>query len=147
MSTTILTDEQIMACLVNLAETTKSVGIGNLYLESDAVPIGRAIEQAVLKSIQWQPIASAPRDGTWIAGWRRIAPPFRGNPLVFVRWFDFDDEPGWAWPAVPYDPWTLEGQELAIKNMEEGDWFASDDFTHWMPLPMPPSDAAMEKQP
>lgn len=137
MSTKVLTDEQKDEFVTDIIEYGTDF-VAPLYAIVDA------IEQAVLESIQWQPIASAPKDGTWIAGWRRIDPPLRGNPLVFVRWFDFDDEPGWAWPSVPYDPWSLEGQELAIKTMEEGDWFASDDFTHWMPLPIPPSDAARE---
>ena len=89
MSTTILTDKQIMACLVNLAETTKSVGIGNLYLKGDAIPIGRAIEQAVLQSPEVQ-------------AWKRDAERYRATRAGLVgtdpdygsRFCEYCDEMG-----------------------------------------------------
>ena len=76
----------------------------------------------------WQPIETAPKDGTEVHGWRR----------------------GWAHPAPVY---FISREYLAREyddplRMEEG-WYPSCGFifdlpevtlepTHWMPLPEPP---------
>lgn len=56
---------------------------------------------------QWQPIASAPRDGTPVDLWHRDG--FR----ITEQWWTDDG----CWSCVMDD----------------------DDFTHWMPLPAPPT--------
>jgi hypothetical protein len=75
----------------------------------------------------WQPISTAPKDGTWIVVVGPIhdsdAPTFRGHPRACVsRWFREEDfrespayAPGWCYSAPGYSS-TIQP-------------------THWMPLP------------
>jgi hypothetical protein len=62
----------------------------------------------------WQPIETAPKDGTHILAWRN------NNPPTVVHWFDDPEAPGFYTsvneiaPNYPFNP------------------------THWMPLPEPP---------
>lgn len=77
---------------------------------------------------EWQPIETAPKDGTEIL----VFVPFVTGPaIVVVHWTDdgsstrddFEDEPdGEGW-TEPHDGYV-------------GMW---DDASHWMPLPKPPS--------
>ena len=77
--------------------------------------------------MEWQPIETAPKDGTVILAWRFY-------PCV-VRWNATDKD--WPWEAVPigamYEPFEANG-------------FSGDDaqITHWMPLPAAPSAAQSE---
>lgn len=121
----------------------KDAEIKNLRADANA---GAETCRVTPKSaIGWQPIESAPRDGTWIALWRD--PPqvrgVRSDPMVLARWFEFDDdEPGaaWCWPDGPYDPFTPFGIAIANREIDSGDCYeAADGFTHWQPLPEPPS--------
>ena len=92
-----------------------------------------------LRGAGWQDISTAPKDGTWFSAWR--APPsWTGptwEPLIYVRWDD--DEESWVWPCDTFQVFTVRGRELADMEIEEGDFFTSDDFTHWQPLPAPPT--------
>jgi hypothetical protein len=69
----------------------------------------------------WQPIETAPRDGTIILGVMAGNHPETGKPFVpaVVSW---DEEFGW-----------LEGYE-DLEEYKPHDW----PLTHWMPLPEPP---------
>lgn len=81
---------------------------------------------------QWQPIATAPKDGTEFIAYRDDAGPF------LLRW------------SCAYDMMTereLEQSMMTEDEMHEPDWFfadfatggrLNDGFTHWMPLPSPP---------
>lgn len=64
---------------------------------------------------EWQPIETAPKDGTDILAWG----PFGHGHLV-VSFDDKAEQPGWPWC-------TLDGPNYSLTT-----------FTHWMPLPNPP---------
>lgn len=62
--------------------------------------------------MKWEPIETAPRDGTWILGWRKSNVFIDGVQTVMA----FDDvEDHWVDGCFEVDP-----------------------PTHWMPLPEPP---------
>lgn len=66
---------------------------------------------------EWQPIETAPKDGTWILVWM----PDRG--VMVVSWGEHyrnDNEYGW------------------MDYLDS--FFELDEATHWMPSPEPPSD-------
>lgn len=78
----------------------------------------------------WQPIETAPRDGTAFLTFsedahrepKKSAIGYSGTAMLVMAWAHFDKEP------TPID--------------ESGDWHAINDWvpTHWMPLPEPPSE-------
>ncbi|GEK49188.1 hypothetical protein HPA02_34710 [Bisbaumannia pacifica] len=81
---------------------------------------------------EWQPIETAPKDGTGVLGWREDC------GIILMRY------------AAPMDFLTDEEAEgLDEYSAEAEDWFAADliagcrmdgndEPTHWMPLPEPP---------
>lgn len=69
----------------------------------------------------WQPIETAPKDGTDILAWS----PFGHGCLVVS--FDDSETPGWPWL-------TLDGPNYAATT-----------FTHWQPLPPPPRPCDSER--
>ena len=73
---------------------------------------------------EWQPIETAPKDGTPILGFM---------PDAAIQWqimpiemLDFGDDDGPEWFQADRD----DGRALDVEP------------THWMPLPHPPSDGA-----
>lgn len=104
-------------------------GNGAFVLYADHVAALTAEQQAH----QWQPIETAPKDGTEIIGWRKDCGP------ILVRW-------------TSCDAFCTEA-ELEELNEEEAftqDWFYADFVaggrlegsevpTHWMPLPGDPA--------
>jgi hypothetical protein len=80
--------------------------------------------------IGWQPIETAPKDGTVIDVWvndNRSSTP-TGRRYTGVRW-DY----GWRWFDPYYDG---RGSYVGIDNG------VNVLVTHWMPLPTPPTEAA-----
>ncbi len=75
--------------------------------------------------MDWQPIETAPRDGTEIllhqAGWGRVMLGWRGSSM-----WHFYDEPHWS-EALQEDIADINGWP----DDKQGP-------THWMPLPEPP---------
>lgn len=76
---------------------------------------------------EWQPIESAPRDGTVVILYRPLAHKTH-DPQITIRRTLSNDRG--CWPATV--PKGRDG-----KNFTEGSCYA----THWMPLPEPPEAA------
>ena len=88
-----------------------------------------AIESVL--AAMWQPIETAPRDGTWIMLWRNAAKIGTWMPVVIARW-DSEEE-AFSWPDDIYDPYhDLDG---ANRMIDEGRCFSDlRNFTHWAPM-------------
>jgi hypothetical protein len=85
--------------------------------------------------MEWQPIKTAPRDGTWVLlyfdGWD--TPSSEGQPTIYVG----------QWP--PEDHWRHDGTWYV-------DWGDLTQYhigppTHWMPVPEPPKVAECAEVP
>jgi hypothetical protein len=76
---------------------------------------------------EWQPIETAPKDGTVIDVWL-------GDASASDRQFYCTGEtrraPGWAWVVDKWRPVLAEGRVLSTFVQP----------THWMPLPAPPKE-------
>lgn len=62
---------------------------------------------------EWQPIETAPKDGTKVLGWD-------GGTMTTVEWYEL----GGYWSLLAVGAWA-----------EDSEWVP----THWMPLPEPPT--------
>lgn len=69
----------------------------------------------------WQPIDTAPRDGTQVLA----TIPVYDNARHMI---------GWQFDIICFD---REHGEILLDAYRGWDW---DDYTHWMPLPEPPKD-------
>lgn len=79
---------------------------------------------------EWQPIDTAPKDGTWFLSYRGPSEIGRWDRILVARWDD--DCEDFIWPDDIYD---IYGDE----PLDVGDMFESGGtLTHWMPLPEPP---------
>ena len=76
---------------------------------------------AAYLAMRWRTMDSAPKD-RWILVCDRQEPDWAGNMWV-VKWFGDDEFACW---------WTSGGPNGGID-------YESDAFTHWMPLPTPPT--------
>lgn len=88
---------------------------------------------------QWQPIETAPKDGTWIRLYRPYCQ--GGDSIVTGKWFRFEDEEesAWMWPSEPFGWPALEGLQDGNDMLDEGNCYWDEAFTHWQPLPEPPT--------
>lgn len=88
----------------------------------------------------WQPIETAPRDGTEILA---VSEP-GGTGVILVRWIALQDF------ITTGEAEDFLAQGMSEKDIEEPDWFFADFAhgdrlspdcypTHWMPLPEPPT--------
>lgn len=79
--------------------------------------------------MEWQPIATAPKDGEAFLAWG----PY-GHHTVF---YDRPDADGSGIKAV--NPPTFFGNEEWCWSIPDGGALHEGSFTHWMPLPTPPA--------
>jgi hypothetical protein len=72
---------------------------------------------------EWQPMVTAPKDGTQVLGW--CPEYYRGKGgMLTVLYMHFSDRPGWySDGAIQHEP------------------------TQWQPLPSPPAALSKEPQP
>ena len=88
---------------------------------------------------KWQPIDTAPKDGTPIIAYRPAANVGTHSRVIVVRWYDEDGQAfpvgAWCWPVDIEDEYD---DEEWMEIVTEGNNFEATDFTHWMPLPEPP---------
>lgn len=132
--TKILTDEQ--------REDLYNTYFDDVFTDGeDADAIIKAIEQAVLQSPevqarQWQPIETAPKDGTHIML-------SDGTSVTVGHWL--------YQPGGTTEYRDLDGRWIGQDDRDEFagwiDWMGGITPTHWMPLPAPPSDAMQEQKP
>lgn len=93
---------------IQLAATSKAMGA-----EESLLIVNYQLAKAEQGAMEWQPIETAPKDGTVFLAWRKHAT----HPLM-VRY-----EPSYDWFA------NYDGEHVY-------------DLTHWMPLPKAPNDAS-----
>lgn len=99
----------------------------------------------VREALEWQPIETAPRDGTWVRLWREPETIGKASPEIIAVYnapTEYMSDGVWMWPTNMYDPYTKRGRLLALEDIKNGDFYEDDSFTHWMPLPIPPSTPA-----
>ncbi len=88
---------------------------------------------------EWQPIETAPRDGTKIAIW---SPKYDHIPIAHWGEQDGEDE---DCNITVFFGWHLEGDRSPCCSCEDSFIGLTDDIdegfmpTHWMPLPEPPA--------
>jgi hypothetical protein len=87
--------------------------------------------------MEWQPIETAPKDGTWVELWRGKSHIGHWMPKVIGRWKADVNGGVFVWPCDPYDVWHNE--EYANSMIDDlGDYyFDEESFTHWKPLDAP----------
>ena len=85
----------------------------------------------------WQPIETAPRDGTEILVWYELAT----VPIVHIAWFNSEHEwhrtgqyfGGWESLDDWLGWWSYTRSSITQERLDE-----DREPTHWMPLPEPP---------
>jgi len=111
----------------------------------------RAADRATIASLRskleeaegaqgWQPIETAPKDGTPVLAYRSPSTYGTRSPLVFVAWHD--ESQAWIWPDDTYDPYVRDSYDDAFN---EGSEFADTSFSHWMPIPSQPALASLRE--
>lgn len=83
----------------------------------------------------WQPIETAPKDGTRVMLWRGFISHGEWSEMIIAEWHDGE----WLWPDPRENPSTHG--EWTDYDLIDGYGDASGP-THWMPLPTPPADLA-----
>ncbi len=77
--------------------------------------------------MEWQPIETAPKDGTLVLLWQKNSFPGPGSAIIGSFRTDQNDEDGEPlWLENDYDDWST-GYASTPSHP-----------THWMPLPPPP---------
>jgi len=81
---------------------------------------------------RWQPIETAPKDGTVLDLWARREQTDKYERLADCHWCGMTD-----WLGNEYDGWD---------GLSPGLHRTYDNPTHWMPLPEPPIATAIRKE-
>lgn len=125
--------------------TPREAGIQAFYADESTSNTLQGLNAAfdAYEAAIWQPIETAPKDGTWIEAWRGSAPTGVWSNPVYVRWcqFDGDEEEGaWCWPDCTYDVTSEEARDRADTHVLDGDFYEdASNFTDWRPLSSPPA--------
>jgi hypothetical protein len=84
----------------------------------------------VEKIANWQPIETAPKDGTWFLM-------TDGKRMLVAHWHKYNNTPEF----MAMHPNAIQGRWLSPQDHTELDIAAADldEPTHWMPLPEPPT--------
>lgn len=82
----------------------------------------------------WRPIATAPKDGTYILV-ARAGEDIGCGPVEITNWYKIED---WKWEQVPGDDPDLYRKVKGAKPYHEGWNNNGHRATHWMPLPPVP---------
>lgn len=77
-----------------------------------------------ISEMEWQPIEIAPRDGSLILAWNKI------GGMYVVGW-----QPAYGPTPLDEDHWDNVGSKNSHPSLHFNQYF----FSHWMPLPFPPS--------
>lgn len=110
---------------------------------SKQLPTGTKLYTATPKPVpmtEWQPIETAPKDGTELIGWRDDC------GVILIRWTSCD-----AFMSER----EIESSRMDEETLFQQDWFCADFIagcrldgsetpTHWMPLPPPPTNGISE---
>lgn len=85
------------------------------------------------QKMEWQPIETAPQDGTRVILWRGFTSLGVWKEMVVGEWHSG----AWVWPSEGDNPsthgeWTEDDLDFGYVDHKS--------FTHWMPLPEPPED-------
>ena len=94
-----------------------------------------SVAQALLSernATRWQPIETAPKDGTVVDLWARREQTDKYERLADCHWCGMTD-----WLGNEYDGW--DGLSPGLRR-------TYDNPTHWMPLPEPPIATAIRKE-
>lgn len=116
-----------------------------LFEDSDKSEQQRMIDRVKARAVleqaepveQWQDIATAPKDGTWIIAIRPECSFGQWDRVVIVCWSD--DYKKWIWPDDVFDVYKDDINENDDEGLCKHDPYQSLDFTHWMPLPAAPN--------
>jgi len=90
--------------------------------------------------MDWQPIETAPKDGTWIELYR---PPLEQGGIrqthILAKWHvGADDCASFCWPDDVYDIVSERGKAMADEDVENGDCYeTTENWTHWRPISIP----------
>jgi hypothetical protein len=89
----------------------------------------------------WQPIESAPKDGTWFLAYRRSASFGVYSTLVAVCWHQESND--FVWPTDIFDVYNPPDLSAHDERgfLEVDVYEGQGSFTHWMPLPEQPTYA------
>lgn len=100
-----------------------------LVKQMEYVRVCEQIQRLRAEASGWQPIETAPKDGSWVllSGGRQSDP----------TWYDQGDV---TWPSAAVCRWCDEFESWKMGVVWDGDLRSNyDDPTHWIPLPAPPA--------
>lgn len=127
-----MTEDNTLAHAISLSiDVGLTLDNGSVVRPTFSVDAGifrEALKEAGLVVEQdWQPIETAPKDGTWllaiVEGWRRPENKPFIPAVVMWAWCPKTDKECWV---APDNDWGTETELAAL-------------FTHWRPLPAPPA--------